>query len=264
MIVSPPPPDLSARLARLLAALRDRQGLVYLKLGTEAEALDFDEIAALSAIAAGLGPSVPVVGKIGGPEARNDLLQFHLRGAAGFVAPMVESPYALRIFVDAVAAVVPAHPKPLLGINIETALAVDQLDLMLQEPAAASLDFVNVGRSDLAASMGAPAVDHPDVTDATVRVIERVQAAGLGGHVGGCATPATLAPVLARVRPDGFHTRFLAFDNAEHDTVVEALRAEIALLELLAARDPARSALHTARIATTRKRMPVSDPGGPS
>ena len=134
-------------------------------------------------------------------------------------------------------------------------LAVAQLDAMLEEPGAASLDFINVGRSDLAASMGAPSVDHPDVTAATVQVIERVQAAGVGGHVGGCVTPATLAPVLERVRPDGFHTRFLAFDNAEHATVTQALHAEIALLELLAATDRDRAPLHTARIAATRQRM---------
>ena len=237
--------------------MRDQHGLTYLKLGTEAEALTFAEVGVLSAIAAGLAPSVPVVGKIGGPEARNDLLQFHLRGAVGYVAPMIESPYALRIFLAAVPAVLGDEPAAAarLGINIETALAVSQLDAMLAEPGATSLDFINVGRSDLAASMGSDGVDHPDVTAATVSVIQRVQAAGVSGHVGGCVTPTTLAPVLDRVRPDGFHTRFLAFDNAEADTVIEALNTEIALLELLAAADPTRSALHTARIATTRQRV---------
>lgn len=240
-------------------ALRDQHGLTYLKLGTEAEALNFDEVAALSAIAAGLAPAVPVIGKIGGPEARNDLLQFHLRGAAGFVAPMIESPYALRIFLDAVPAVLPAAAaaQARLGINIETELAVSQLDAMLEEhrESSGTLSFINVGRSDLAASMDAASVDEPRVTQATVSVIQRVQAAGISGHVGGSVTPATLAPVLARVRPDGFHTRFLAFDNAQEATVVQALRTEIALLEVLAALDPDRAPLHKARIATTRARM---------
>jgi len=254
--MSPPPPNLRARLADRLAKLASDHGLTYLKLGTEAEALSFDEIAALASVAASVTPVVPVVGKIGGPEARNDLLQFHARGASGFVAPMIESPYALRCFLDAAAAVVPGRPN--LGINIETSLAVDHLDAMLALEGADALSFVNVGRSDLAASMGCGAVDDPAVTDATCAVIARVQEAGLSAHVGGCVTPRTLAPVLARVRPDGFHTRFLAFDRADEATVTAALHAEITLLEMLAACDADRAALHTARIETTRRRMEAS------
>jgi len=254
--MSPPPPDLRARLAERLASLTAGHGLAYLKLGTEAEALTFDEIEVLSSVAASVAPAVAVVGKIGGPEARNDLLQFHARGATGFVAPMIESPYALRCFLDAVADVVPGRPN--LGINIETASAVDQLDAMLTLEGVDALGFVNVGRSDLAASMGCEAVDDPAVTEATCAVIARVQRAGLSAHVGGCVTPATLAPVLARVRPDGFHTRFLAFDRADDDTVTAALHAEIELLELLAACDAGRAATHTARIQTTRRRMETS------
>ena len=106
--------------------------------------------------------------------------------------------------------------------------------------------------------MGCGSVDDPAVTEATCTVIARVQEAGLSAHVGGCVTPVTLAPILARVKPDGFHTRFLAFDRADDGTVTAALHTEISLLELLAACDAGRAATHTARIETTRRRMETS------
>ena len=255
------PPDLARRFAATLDRLRADHALSYLKLGTEAEALSFEEVALLRRVVdEHCASPVRFVGKIGGPDARNDLYQFDLLGVEGFVGPMVESAYGLQIYLEAVALMVPSRGPglPYLGINVETHQAVANLDAMLAVDGVDRLAFMNVGRSDLSASVG-QRVDDPDVTDMTCEVITKAQAAGLSGHVGGCVTSTTLAPVLERVQPDGFHTRFLAFRLEPGAPVDErvgaALEAELELLELLAAASEARREMHVSRLEVTRKRM---------
>jgi hypothetical protein len=254
-----PDSGLAKELGATLDALAAEHRLTYLKLGTEAEALSFEEVALLGRIRDDFCDAHPMmVGKIGGPDARNDLFQLDRIGVDGYVAPMVESPYGLRIFLDAVAMQV-KRADPLLGINIETGLAVEQLPGILQVEGVTTLGFINVGRSDLSSSVGL-AVNAPEVTEMTCRVIAAAQARGISGHVGGQVTGRTLVPIIERVQPDGFHTRFLAFDMKPGDPIDErarrALECEIVLLRLLAAAgDDERRAIHESRIEVTRGRL---------
>jgi hypothetical protein len=227
--------------------------LQYVKLGTEEEGLGLDEIALVREV---LPAEVAVVVKIGGPCARADLRAARELGAAGVVAPMVESPFGLRRFLEA-CAVELGDAVPTRGINVETAQAVQHLPAMLAM-ARDGLTFVNVGRSDLAASLGWQVAD-ASMHDVVCDVARQVRAAGLPVHVGGQVSRSTLQPVAERVHLDGFHTRFLAFGLPELSALPAVLRdgleLELALLELLAERFPARAAVHLNRASVTASRI---------
>lgn len=237
------------QLERVLAAWR----LQYVKLGTEEEGLGLDEIAYLREV---LPAKVEVVVKIGGPCARADLRAARELGAAGVVAPMVESPFGLRRFLEACTAEL-GNEVPTRGINVETAQAVQHLPAMLAM-ARNGLTFVNVGRSDLAASLGCK-VDDAAMHEVVCDVARQVRAAGLPVHVGGQVSRSTLTPVAERVQLDGFHTRFLAFALPElaalPAVIRDGLELELALLELLAERFPARAVVHLNRASVTATRI---------
>ena len=63
-----------------------------LKGGTETEDMDYDELKLLSLLGRDL---VPVVVKIGGPEARTDIRFCRGNGIDGISAPMIESQYVV-------------------------------------------------------------------------------------------------------------------------------------------------------------------------
>ena len=236
-----------------LARVRTAWSLQYFKLGTEEEGLGLDEIAYLREV---LPPSVDVVVKIGGPCARADLRAARELGAAGVVAPMVESPFGLRRFLEACTAEL-GDAVPTRGINVETAQAVAHLPAMLAM-ARDGLTFVNIGRSDLAASLDRKVSD-PAMHETVCDVARQVRAVGLPVHVGGQVSRSTLQPVAERVQLDGFHTRFLAFalpDLAQlPDVIRDGLELELSLLTLLAERFPARAGVHLNRAQVTATRI---------
>lgn len=241
-------------LSEALGSLHRDTSLQYLKLGTEEESLDFMEIEALVKLQP---EGIFSVAKIGGPCARGDIRQARRLGVGGIVGPMVESVYALQRFVAAVDAYFGSDEKIRRGINIETYKAFESLPDLLADPASKRLSFINIGRSDLAGSMGAKVGD-PEVRDVVCSIVEQVRAAGIPIYIGGRVTSATLLPVLERVSIDGFHTRFLAFRGpvVDVDSVVRrALETEILLLQYLAALFPHRADEHLARVQETARRL---------
>ncbi len=249
----------TAAEARFLAELQDLRAhatLRAMKLGTEEEDVDLFEIQYIRSV---LPAEVDIVVKIGGPCARADMRLARQIGARGMVAPMVESVYALERFMQATASLYgDAVGLVERGINVETITAVERLDDMLACDAGRQLDFFNIGRSDLAGSLG-DAVGSPRMNDIVCSVIEKGQAAGLRVHVGGQVTVSTLVPLISRVRLEGFHTRWLIFAMplpAEVGAIVgRGLRVEIALLEMLAARFPVRAEAHLERARVTAARI---------
>src|SRR5205807_1811426 len=99
--------------------------------------------------------------KIGGPGAINDIRALGDIGVQGLIAPMVESPYGLVNFIQAIeAALTTAQAAKIVkGINLETITCYRQFDAICAEPGFALLGMCNIGRSDLAGSMNRKVTD---------------------------------------------------------------------------------------------------------
>ncbi|MSP90624.1 MAG: hypothetical protein EXR79_02280 [Myxococcales bacterium] len=252
------PADLPSALAAFGQELQRTESVAhieYFKLGTEEEGLDFGEIAFIRSV---LPASADIVIKIGGPCARADIRQAKAVGACGLVAPMVESEYGLARFIEAATEVFGTEPGLRLGINVETRTAWAALPAMLADPNARKLTFINVGRSDLAASLGFRVTDEP-MHAAVCDIVRQVGAHRLPAMVGGSVTVASLRPLVERVTLAGFQTRCVAFrlgPGAELERVVpQALQLEIALMRVLAARFPERAGDHLARLHVATARL---------
>ena len=120
-------------LARSLRKLKTEYDACGLKLSTEDAGMSIPQIKFWAEFSL-----LPVVVKIGGPNARNDIKQLVPLKIEGLIAPMVESPYGLENFITAVKdfATHKQFEKLSKHINIETVTAVKQLDSILNIPEA--------------------------------------------------------------------------------------------------------------------------------
>lgn len=87
--------------------------------------------------------------KIGGCEAKNDIHFCEWLKVKGIVAPMVESSYALRKFLQSV----PKKNKQKLYVNLESVQAFKNINDILNQSNLKRLTGVVIGRSDLAGSL---------------------------------------------------------------------------------------------------------------
>ena len=204
-----------------------------LKAEFEAEGARFDDLVAYSNIAHASG--VPLVIKIGGCEAVSDLFNARLLGAAKIVAPMIESPFALRKFAGAVANVYGQDRSewPELFFNIETDRSARESDRLLSAARDLAIDGVVVGRGDLAESMGLARtdVDSAPVTDLVRSVLTQARTLGLGCGMGGGVSTRTVPTVLSLVDAgvlDFFETRKVLIFAADAPSDTD-LRSEILL-----------------------------------
>src|SRR3989337_1856962 len=92
--------DLELKMIRLLGDLKKNYGVFEVKAEFEAEASRIEEVMRLKDIAekADLG----IVLKIGGPEAITDMFEAQHIGVTGLVAPMIETPYAMKKYLEAI------------------------------------------------------------------------------------------------------------------------------------------------------------------
>lgn len=155
----------------------DFSKIVSLKGEFEAEGLSRDSVAAEAAFAARNG--LPYLVKIGGCEAKSDMRFLMMIGVRRIVAPMIESPFAMRKYMEMVRESAFDH----VGVTIETIDAVRRIDEILD--AGVKLSEVTVGRTDLTASCGGAGADS-DETVAMVKTVARAaQKRGLKTTMGG-------------------------------------------------------------------------------
>src|SRR6266849_4499459 len=96
---------LECRMVTILCELKDKYHVTGVKAEFEAEGTRMEEAQRLKDVTtrAGLGLNI----KIGGCEAIKDLFDAIALGSERIIAPMVESPYALKKFLGAINLVYP-------------------------------------------------------------------------------------------------------------------------------------------------------------
>lgn len=197
----------------------------------EAEGLSREELAA--EVAWGTRQGLDYLCKIGGCEAKSDLLFLERLGVTSVVAPMIESAFAMSKYMEAL----PGDHFRHVGVTIETIDAVERIEAILD--AGRRLDNVTVGRSDLTASFGGSDVDG-ERTIAMVRTVAAAaHARGLEVTMGGGINVRTRDLLLADKELAGMiacvETRKVVIPTTtfmETEALERAIELELELLDL--------------------------------
>lgn len=208
---------------RMLSILEEGKkfGIVSVKAEFEAEGTRVDELLRLLEVARRAGVKVGL--KIGGCEAVRDLIECRQFGVDYVIAPMVETPYALRKFVAARDKIFPVEEQGDIGFlfNVETISTYDNLAEMAAIAARENVGMV-FGRVDFAGSLGKDRgfVNEPRMIDYVKIVAQAAAESQVDLVVGGGVSSASIEPLRAvrKVKLDRFETRKIIFDAAVLDT----------------------------------------------
>ena len=168
------------KCATILSEMVDNYGLVGIKTSFEDEGASRKDIKKMRAMT--LAANLDLNVKVGGCEARNDISFCKNIKVNGIVAPMIESKYALKKFIQTVTDYeILVTDKKIknktiqsktnsLYINLETDLAFNNINTIMNSPSFKLLDGIVIGRSDLVGSFGLTK-DHVDSERAYKKVI---------------------------------------------------------------------------------------------
>lgn len=205
------------KCVKILTDLIENEGLVGIKTSFEDEGALFNETVRLKEVCNQAKTKVTL--KIGGPEAIRDLKDSTVIGVKGLVAPMVESEFGLKKFIQATKTYIPEDIRSSLqlNINIETITAVQNAVKMLDVSEAEDLYGVTVGRVDLVSSMGKDRnyVNSDEVYKMARTVFTKAKEKGLKACLGGAVSVDSFA-FLKKLHSEGlldkFETRYAIFD----------------------------------------------------
>ncbi len=203
-------------LVRHLQKMRERYGILGVKAEFEAEGATFDEVLRLKLIAVASGVGLAL--KIGGGEDVWGIKQALKLNVSDIVAPMVETPYALQKYLEALKKFVQNDERPdiIAAVNIETYKAYEQIDAIIAVGKAGGLESVTVGRVDFVGSMGLSRgeIDSLKVFEPTADICRKARAAGLRMTMGGGIEAGSynfIAKLVAEGILDRFETRKVIF-----------------------------------------------------
>ena len=135
-------------LIKQLELLKDKYNIQGVKAEFEAEGSSYRDVNRLSRICSQLDIELHL--KIGGVEAIRDIKDSLELGVHGLIAPMVESKFAAKKFIDAYLRIYQDKPVH-TALDIETQIGVQNIKEIVQFSAGA-IDSITIGRSDLTAS----------------------------------------------------------------------------------------------------------------
>jgi 4-hydroxy-2-oxoheptanedioate aldolase len=178
---------LEKRMVELLTELKEEYNVSGVKAEFEAEGTRMEEAMRLKEISlkANLGLNL----KIGGCEAIKDMFDAISLGVERIIAPMVETPYALKKYLSAVKLAFGNEESSDVEylINLETITSFKNFDEMLALPNIKELHGIVVGRVDLSGSMGLTRehINSQEVLDIALQMAQKAKSAGLSVVVGG-------------------------------------------------------------------------------
>jgi hypothetical protein len=149
------------------------------------------------------------------------MVEARIIGVDCLVAPMVESPYALRKYLQAVKKVFEFDGN--IGIeafvNVETKDAVKQFDAMLEVPEVSLLKGIVIERVDLCYSLGINSedIDNKKINEIVSETISKAKSNNLTTVIGGGLNVNSIT--FLESIPDGyldyFETRKICFDRSK-------------------------------------------------
>lgn len=170
-----------------LQELKDEYGAISVRAEFETEGTKIEEVLRLKEVTsrAGLGLTV----KIGGCESLRDLIEAKIVGVQSLAAPMIESPFAMKKYVQAVNKIYAADELEELEIliNLETKTAMQRLDQILAVDEMKNVKSVIFERVDLCYSYGlsADAVNSKQICDIVRNAIVKAKEKNIRTTIGG-------------------------------------------------------------------------------
>ena len=253
-------PDVKRELFSLKESLRNlskNSHLVALKTGTEIEDMSANEVKVMRDISWGV---LPLTVKIGGAEARQDIRSMLSLGVDCLLAPMIESVYALSCFVETSLSIQDEYRRKVnLAFNLETIVAVQSLDNLIETNAFSQIAQVTIGRDDLSKSMHL-SIDDEEVIRVAQESVKKVKSKKKLTSLGGGLSTQNIKRIAYAVDSDYLNTRHLTFENnndfkARAERILpELLNWEKRLYGLLNKLFPERASYYEKRINTLEKR----------
>lgn len=145
---------LEMRMVDTLKDLKENHYVVGVKAEFEAEGTRMEEALRLKEVVTKAGLDLTI--KIGGCEAIRDMYDARSIGVTRIVAPMIETPYALKKYLAATHMVYPRDEWDAVDflINVETITGYRNFDDMMAIPGVEELKGIVLGRVDMTGSMG--------------------------------------------------------------------------------------------------------------
>ena len=141
------------RMLEILEELKEDYKIIGVKAEFEAEGTRKNEMIRLQELTN--RAHVDTIVKIGGCEAVTDVYECKVLGAKGIVAPMIETPFAMKKYMGLLDKMyTPEEQKELyIVFNAETITAYNNIDAIL-DVGEGKITNVAIGRVDLSGSMG--------------------------------------------------------------------------------------------------------------
>lgn len=210
--------SIEVNMLNILKELRDENGVLAVRAEFEAEGSRTDELQLLTQIVYRADMKLYV--KIGGCEAIRDIDQCYTLGAAGIMAPMIETPFAMQKFRSAAERVFAEKVTDIDWIiNAETKTCCQYLDEILNE-GEGFLKTVSVGRVDLSASMGLSRdqINQDIMFEATKTIAQKARKSKYNVNFGGGVSFDAI-PFICAMKPyaDRFETRKIIFNIDDNE-----------------------------------------------
>lgn len=208
--------DLENKIRILLDDLHKNYYAIGIKAEYEDEGAGFDDVLHLKKLAGESG--LDFVLKIGGCGAVKDLNEAEAAGTRRIVAPMIESAYAVKKYVQAVRNVFDDDKMrmPELFINIETLTGINCLDEILRSKEFKYIKGIVFGRTDMALclGLGADSVNGDEIYNLALSASQKVFEFGKDFVIGGgvSADSAEFFKKFPESYLNGFETRKVVFD----------------------------------------------------
>ena len=205
-------------LHKILLQLKDL-GCSGVKISYEDEGALLNEIISMRYLTALSSLDLSI--KIGGCEAKRDIVDCIDFGCDTIVAPMIESAFALNKFLNSLKQYGYTRGK---GFNLETINAYKCLDELSKE--FSSLDFVTVGRVDFVGSLNKDRnfVNTDEMFEMVSNVFKKARENKIKCYLGGAISIESkdfIGKLIEQQLLDKFETRYIIFDT--HKIVFDKL-----------------------------------------
>jgi 4-hydroxy-2-oxoheptanedioate aldolase len=211
--------DLEKRMVTILKDLRENHGVIGVKAEFEAEGTRLEEALRLKEVVTKAGLELTI--KIGGCEAIKDMYDARSIGVTHIVGPMIETPYALKKYLNAAHLCFPASERATVNflVNIETIDGFNNFDRMMQLPNIKELSGVVLGRVDMTGSLGMSReeINHDKIFEIALALFKKSRQHNLECIMGGGIAKEAL-PFIKRLTPnllDRYETRKVIFKCKE-------------------------------------------------